>query len=95
MPQCSLSSHKTAYELKLFAIGLTSILFKSTTVNNNLKQVIDSWPMAHLFRAVVLALTKQQRLEQKKFTMQQIRAKECPKKKKKEKADPARVGLIS
>lgn len=51
--------------------------------------------MTHLFRALVLALTKQQRLEQKKFTMQQIRAKELPKKKKKEKTDPARFGVIS
>lgn len=68
-PKCSLATHKSAYELKLFSLGLTSILFKSQTVAGNLKIVAEQWPVSQLFRALVLSLTKQQRLEQRKFAM--------------------------
>jgi hypothetical protein len=78
----------------LFSLGLTSIIFKSKTVANNLKLVVDSWPVTQLFRAIVLSLTKQQRLEQRKFAMQQISSDGKPKKKGKQKAE-IRHGVIS
>ena len=40
VPHCSLSTNKSPYELKLYSLGLTSILFKSVSASNNLKLVL-------------------------------------------------------
>jgi hypothetical protein len=40
VPHCSLSTHKSPYELKLYSLGITSILFKSVSASNNLKLVL-------------------------------------------------------
>lgn len=37
VPRCSLSSHKSAYELKLYALGLTHILFVDNPLNSSLQ----------------------------------------------------------
>lgn len=37
LSRCSLSTHKSAYELKLYALGLTHILFVDNPLNNLLQ----------------------------------------------------------
>jgi len=73
---CSHKKLRSSYEVKLFSVALTNIVF--TACDNQQLRII---PRAHLLRQVVLALTRQQRTEQKQL----LKAAKAGQKSKKEK----------
>lgn len=72
-PSCSHKKLKSAYELKIYSIALTNLVFQST--GNT--QTDAALPRASLLRQTVFALTRQQRSEQRtlaKATAKQLKA---------------------
>lgn len=64
---CSYKKLRSPYEFKLFCVGLTNLIFLGCPPDSVAARAI---PLGPLFQTLVLALTKQQRVEQRKLARQ-------------------------